>query len=336
MMATVLSLILLAMSGFRQLTLTRFQKGPWIVMAPLGNRPDDAGLGTGIDGRHYGPLTFASNGAITVVSDTYHQRLLFFRRGRVTRVPLNGTMIEDIVMDGAGHVLAADNRSLTLWSIAAHGIRRIMQMPHQPGYSEALWHVGVSADRNILVDWVKVGHGTFLTELNEYTPQGRFIRSVASTEIGQPLPQPLAQGTMAAPIRSFQVAPNGNIYVQLDQASLRRRVIRIYRPDGLFIGRVTVRSSEPINRADFLGVSDNGWLYLAVNINVPNKSQVLVVDRQGKMIADIHVATVPLYAATYGCVLKSGALYLNQSTASSYRIREYQPVRYRVWRWMGF
>lgn len=335
-MATLFALILVGISGFRQITLTRFKKGPWLVVVPLGNKADDAGRATGIDGRTYGPLTFATNGMMTVVSDTYHQRLLYFRRGRMTSVAINGAMIEDMVMDSTGHVLAADNRSLTLWSITAGGVQRIMQMPHQRGYSEALWHLGVGDNGNILVDWVKVGHGTFVTELNEYTPQGQFIRSVASSQVGQPVLQASDRQTTAAPIRNFQVAPNGNIYVQLEQTSRQRRVIRIYRPNGLFIGRVAIQSPEPINRADFLGVSGNGWIYFAININIPDQSRVLVVDQQGRTIADIPVATVPLYAATYGCVTKSGVLFVNQSTASSYRIREYQLVRYRVWRWTGF
>lgn len=334
-MAALMSFVVLGISGFRQLTLTRLQAGPWIVEVPLGTGRDEGGRATGIDGRSYGPLTFVTNGTTTVVSDTYHERLLYFRHGHMTSEPVKGQMIEAMAMDAFGQVLAADNRSLALWLISAHGAQRIIQIPHQSGFSEALWHIGIGARNNILVDWVKVGQGIFATQLIEYTDKGQFIRSIASTEMGQPQVQTVVQATLAAPIRSFQVAPNGDIYVQPEGVSIDRRVIRIYRPNGIFAGRVIVRSPEPIDHADFLGIGPNGWIYLAVNINVPHKARVLVVDKQGSTIMDSPISAVPVYAQTYGCVLRSGILYLDQSTASSYRIREYHPVKYHVWRWVG-
>ena len=121
---------------------------------------------------------------------------------------------------------------------------------------------------------------------------------------------PLASSVISEPVRNFQVAPDGNLYIEPVGLNSLSRTIRIYRPNGLLMGEVVVRAPVAIERSDLLGISRQGWIYLAVNIDVPHKARVLIVSPEGHVIGDLHVPAVPIYAANYGRVLPSGVLYL--------------------------
>ncbi|MCY0879578.1 MAG: hypothetical protein OWU84_11635 [Firmicutes bacterium] len=331
-----LVLILAALSRFRPESLTGFQPGPLVVDLPFGNGPRDVGRAQGIDGREYGPLTFATNGAETVVADTYHQRLLWIRSGRAVSQAAPGQMIEDVAMNRAGEVVAADNRSLALWLFTPRAARKIVQFESFPGFSSALWRVGLGAPNRIFVERISFGRGSFASQLDEYTLDGRFVRRVAASRAGRNADGAPTPRALAMPIRNFQVAGNGAIYVEPANASRYERVIRVYRPDGSLAGTVVVHSREPIQNSDFLGISDQGWVYVGVNLDVAGRARVLIVTRTGQLLAALSVPAVPVYAATYGRVLPSGVLYLDASTPQAYQIREYLPKQRTVWRWRGF
>ncbi len=332
-----LLLAILAMrSGFHRVNVTRFAPGPYVVDLPFGPGPKAVGRAVGIDGRPYGPLAFSSNGRTTVIADTYHERLLYFHHGRLRSRPVGGEMIEELLIDRAGRVFAVDNRSLSLKLYTGSSVRRVMGLKHQPGYSESLWHVGLAPNGRIIVESVRIGRGTLSTRIDEYSASGRFVRSLSETRVSQQGLQPESGSTIVTPVKSFQVAPDGDLYIEPQQTQGSNRIIRIYRENGLFMGNVVIRSPERIRRADFLGIDQQGWIYLAVNIDVPHKARILIVDGRGQMVANLHVGAIPVYGATYGYVLPTGVLYLDQSTRSSYRIREYRPVTRRVWRWTGF
>lgn len=332
----LLLMILVALSGFRQVSETVFKQGPVVVQVPFGNAPDSAGRAIGIDGRAYGPLTFATNGRTTVVADTYRERLLFVTKGRITAQLIPGKMIEDMAIDKAGNVLLADNRAMAVWLYTTrHAVKKLLQFDARAGYTEALWHVGLTPLGAVLVERIRFGHGSYVSRLDEYTKDGRFIRSLAESKAGREGVEPLAGRPIADPIKSFQVSPDGSIYVEPTAVQASDRVIRIYGQDGLFIGQVVIRSPERIQRSDFLGISRRGWIYLAINMDVKNKARVLIVNARGDVMADIHVPAVPVYAADYGRVLPSGVLYLDDSTHSAYQIRQYVPVTRQVWRWTG-
>lgn len=331
----LLCLILAALSGFHRISVISLQAGRWVAKVPFGSSSHDAGRETGIDGRVYGPLTFATNGKVTAIADTYHQRLIYVQHGTMQSRSLAGAMVEDMSVSRSGQVLFADNRALTLWLVGAKTTQKVVSIPHISGYTEAVWRVSLAPKHRILVEWVRFGHGIFATHLDEYTTRGRFVRSLAESRLSREGLQPLIGNSMASSIKNFQVAPDGNIYVEPEAIS-SERVIRIYGHSGLLLGQVIIRSPVRVYRNDFLGINRRGWIYLAVNIDVAHKARVLVVDGQGQVIADARIAAIPVYAATYGRVLPSGVLYLDQSTPQEYRIREYQPVTRQVWRWVGW
>lgn len=335
LVGAVLLLIIAGIAGFRRVPETRFAAGPWVASTAFGSGLGQAGRVVGIDGRPYGPLTFASNGKTTVVADTYHEQLLYFHHRQVKLRPLKDAMVEDMSVNAAGRVLVADNRALTLWLVSRKSVRKVVSIPHTKGYTEALWRVGLTPNDRVLVEWVRFGRGTFSTHLDEYSADGRFIRSLAESRVSRNGFQPLGRST-DMPIRDFQVAPDGNVYVEPENTTASDRVIRIYRPNGLPMGHVVIHSRGNVRRTDFLGIDRRGWIYLAINIDVPHKARVLVVNGHGQQVADIPIAAVPVYAATFGRVLPSGQLLLDQSTISHYRIREYRPVTRRVLKWVGF
>ncbi|MCY0899062.1 MAG: hypothetical protein OWU33_09040 [Firmicutes bacterium] len=328
--------ILVLLSRFSQEPTTTFQAGPLAVDLPFGNAPGAVGRARGIDGRSYGPLTFATNGSVTVVSDTYHQRLLWLRGGRVTSQAAPGQMIEDMAINPAGDVVAADNRALALWLFTGQSVKKIVQFDSPPGFSSALWRVGLGAANRVLVERISFGRGSFAAQLDEYTLRGRFVRVVASSRVDRAGTQFPSPSTVAMPIRNFQVAPDGEIYVEPTGTSRATRTIRVYRADGTFVGSVVIHAPEPIQHSDFLGINQKGWIYVAINLDVPGHAKVLIVNKHGQLLDVLTVPAVSVYAATYGRVLPSGVLYLDTTTNEAYQVREYRPVTRKVWRWQGF
>lgn len=334
-MGALLLSILVGLSGFHRVTVTKITGGLWVASVPFGSLPDQAGRAAGIDGRLYGPLTFASNGQVTVVADTYHQRLLYFRHGSVTMRDLPGAMVEDLSMGKKGQVLMADNRALTLWLVKTGQVEKVISLPHRRGYSESIWHISFAPHQRILVEWVRFGRGTFSTRLDEYNDRGQFVRSLAVSHIDRGGLKPLASRFTVGSIKNFQVAPDGNIYIEPEVSSHSGRVIHIYTDSGLSLGHITIRSPQHLNHTDFLGIDARGWIFLATNIHVVHKARLLAIDSHGQVVSDTPIAAVPVYAATYGRVLASGVVLLDQSTPTTYRIREYRPLLRQVWRWTG-
>ena len=333
----VLAAILVLLSGYRRVSVLEFKPGPLVVRMPFGSSPTSVGRAIGIDGRLYGPLTFATNGNMTVVADTYRERLLEFSKDRMTAVATPGKMVEDLAVAPSGSVVMADNRTLSIWMLDQGKFKKIVQFQTHSGYSEALWHIGIGSPSRMFVERVQFGHGAFAARLDEYTLSGRFVRRLAEAQgsRGGGL-MPLASSVISEPVRNFQVAPDGNLYIEPVGLNSLSRTIRIYRPNGLLMGEVVVRAPVAIERSDLLGISRQGWIYLAVNIDVPHKARVLIVSPEGHVIGDLHVPAVPIYAANYGRVLPSGVLYLDDSTPNAYQIRIYRPTHRKVWRWGGF
>ena len=328
--------ILLAISGFRQVKVLTFKPGPMVVQVPYGGSPDAMGRAIGIDGRLYGPLTFVTNGQVTVVADTYRQRLVFFRKGHVTSLPMTGQMTEALAINEQGTLVAADNRSMALWKIQHGKVSPIVEFKPPKGYTEAIWHVGLSPKDRLYVERVRFGHGQFVVRLDEYTLAGQFVRRLAQAKGGHSGRLiPLSGSMINDPVRDFTLAPDGHVYIEPAEISGSERIIRIYQSNGAYLGQVVVHSPEPIHRSELLGISRQGWIYLAVNFDVPHRARVLVVNGQGQTIADLKVPTVSVYAANYGRVLPSGVLYLDESTSAQYQIRSFAPVTKMVWHWVG-
>ncbi|NMP21474.1 hypothetical protein [Sulfobacillus harzensis] len=332
-----LLVIVVLLSGFRRVTVTQFEPGPLAVKLPFGRTPDAVGRAVGIDGRVYGPLTFATNGHLTVIADTYRQRLLLIENGRITEVPTLNQLVEDLQVSRDGDVLVADNRRLAIWMLSHGRRKKVVEFTHSDGYTEALWHLGLGRGQKLYVEMVRFGHGTFAAQLDEYLLTGRFVRRLAESKGGRQEPlTPLSDSLIGEPVRNFQVAPDGDLYVEPASLSSTTRTITVYNPEGRFIRNVALRSPIAITHSDLLGVSRRGWIYLGVNLASRNHAQVLVANGDGHMVADLHVPAVDVYAATYGRVVPSGVLYLDQSTNKQYRLATYRPVTRRVWRWGGF
>ena len=336
-MGFIVLAILVGISGFRRVQVTTYESPGVVVKLPFGNGTDAAGRAAGIDGRMYGPLTFAVHGHMIAVADTYHERLLVFRHGHMTEIPAPGKMIEDIAISARNQIVAADNRQLTVWSFEHRRAQPIVQFSGSKGYTDALWHIALEPRQRILVERLRFGHGTFQARIDEYSMKGQLIRSLAEARAGRHgALDPLGTSSISLPIQNLQVAPDGHVYLEPMPLAGSSRTVRIYQQDGMPLGELIVQSPEKILRSDFLGVDARGRVYMVINMDVPHKARVLVAEPDGHLVADIHVPAVPVYAASYGRVLPSGEFYLDDSTASTYRIRSYRPVTRRVWRWVGF
>ncbi len=333
----VLLAILVLLSGFHRVKVIQFDAGPMAVDLPFGNTRDAVGRAVGIDGRVYGPLTFAANGQSLVVADTYRQRLLTIEGGRMTEIPTLNQLVEDVQMGAKNRLFVADNRGLAVWMIARGRRTKLLQFRHLSGYTEALWHLALGANRKLYLEMVRFGHGTFSAQLDEYSMTGRFLRRLATAAGGRVEPlTPLKGSLVSEPVRNFQVSPQGELYVEPAPTPGKTRAVTVYSSDGRFLRRIELRCPVPLHHAELLGVSGQGWIYLGANLTDPYQARVLVANGDGHIIADIHVSAVPVHAATYGRVLPSGILYLDQSSPKRYRLATYRPVVRRVWRWTGF
>lgn len=333
----VLLAILVLLSGFHRVKVIQFEAGPNAVNLPFGTTRDAVGRAVGIDGRVYGPLTFAASGHALVLADTYRQRLLTIEGGRMTEIPTLNQLVEDVQMGPKNRIFVADNRGLAVWMIA-HGRRtKLMQFRHRPGYSEALWHLAVGENRKLYLEMVRFGHGIFSAQLDEYSITGRFVRRLAEAAGGRTEPlTSLSNSLVSEPVRNFQVSPQGELYVEPASLPGKTRTVTVYSSDGRFLRRIELRCPEPLRHAELLGVSRQGWIYLGANLTDPHQARVIVANGDGHIIGNIHVSAVSVHATTYGRVLPSGLLYLDQSSGKRYRIATYRPVVRRVWRWTGF
>ncbi|AEJ38439.1 hypothetical protein TPY_0224 [Sulfobacillus acidophilus TPY] len=318
--------------GWHRVSGWKVEAGPTVVNLPLGTA---AGKAVGLDGRVYGPLTFAVGAQGLAVADTYHEQLLWFGRGPVTRRALPGMLVEDMVMTPDGVPLVADNRGSAIWRVGAPRTTPLIKFAATRGYTEAIWHMGVTTD-HLYVEYVRLGRGGFSVRLDEYRLSGQFVRQVALTQSGrQGSWLPLAGLPISAPVRTFVAGGNGVLYVEPALADGATPVIQLYRSNGQYLGQVTVQAGEPIQHLDLLGVNHEGWLYLGVNLTEAHRARVLIITSRGTPVTEFPVRAVALYAATYGRVTPNGTLYLDQSTATRYRLQTWRVVSYRQWRW-GF
>lgn len=320
-------------SGFHRVTIFHLVPAGTVFRRPFGPEESGVGRAVGLDGRLYGPLSFALSQKHLAVADTYQRRILYLGYREATIAAAN-MMVEDIALDSSGAVLVADNRHLAVWRLGNGTAREIVHLNRQTGYTEAIWHLNVGPKGHIFVEWVRFGKGTFAVALNVYSENGRFIRRLAFSQGGKETRLTPLQGyQLDDALRTFQVAPNGKLYVEPPSASLYQRRIRIYRANGDVARDILVTSSEKIRHSELLGVNRQGWIYLGVNLTVPGAARVLVVSTTGQTVATIPVHAVPVYAAVYGRVGAGGDLYLDQSTSLEYQIRRWQLTSRRVWRW---
>ncbi len=325
--------ILMVMAGVRRVTTWTLAPAGAVVVRPFGSGRNAVGRAIGLDGRLYGPLAFAVGSHRMAIADTYQARILY-RGTREHTIAASKMMVEDVALTPSGAVLAADNRALAVWRVGEGSPREVVAIGHQPGFTESIWRVEVGHSGQIYVEWVRFGHGTFAVGLSQYSRAGRFLRQLSWSEGGQPAGlKPIASSPVKQAIRTFQLAPNGDVYVETPGGTPMQRRIRIYQPDGRWLRNVTITSPVPILHSDLLGVSRQGWIYLGINLTIPQKARIVVATGQGRALANFPVGAVPVYAAVYGRVGPNGSLYLDQSTATRYRIVRWRPVGRQTWRW---
>lgn len=324
---------LLLVAGMRRVTVWSLAHPTPVMSLPFGNGPMTMGRAIGLDGRIYGPLAFAVGGSGMAIADTYHGQI-YYKTRRNQVIPAANMMIEDMVLSPSGALLAADNRNLSVWKLGSGAPRPIIALPQRPGYTESIWHLAAGPKGRIYVEWVRFGRGTFTVGLSAYSRTGHLIQQLARSHGGETQALHGLQGFVVNdPVRTFQVGPDGHIYIEPPNSSARRRTIRIYGAQGAFVRDLTVTSPVAIQHSELLGVSQRGWVYLGVNLSVSGQAYVIVVNEHGQTLAKLHVHAVPVYASVYGRVTPNGDLFLDQSTSLQYRIVQWHPVENKVWRW---
>ncbi len=323
--------------GWRRVTVWSLSTRPQVVwQARFGKGASDVGDAIGLDGRRYGPLAFSVMGKQLVVADSYHHQIVV--TGSVLhRIAVDSQMVDDLAVTPSGSIILADNRQLTVWKLTHGKMHEIIRIPRRIGVTQAIWHIAVGSGGQILLQIVTFGRGQFEMQLNEYSPEGTFIRELAHAQGDQGVElTPLAGHGPLGLIRDFEVSPAGELYVETPSDQRFQRQINIYHWDGRYAGQVIVSSPEPIQESQFLGVNRWGWVYLGVNLNQPHQARVLVVSPHGIVLRDLAVDQVPVYSAVYGRVSANGTLYLVQSTFHSYRIVRWPVNSHHVWRWYGW
>lgn len=332
-MACALALILFVITGFRSVTVHALVPGAMVVRVPFGMTQDSVGQARGLDGRLYGPLTFTADNQRIVVADTYRERLLFFSEGRMSQRPVAGQMIESLAMGPHGEVLAADNRGMTVWLEGLHSTKKVLQVPTRSGYSTSLWHLAAWPPSRLWVQSFEVGRGRIVSSLDEYDFNGTRVRTWASHHLVRGVLKVLA-GVTENPVTNFALGPDGRVYLEREQTRPTRRQIEIANAQGKIIHTVSIHTPLAMKSSVLLGVNGQGWIYLGVDLHTPGQARVVIVNDGGAILVDQRVPHLTVYAHTYGVVLPSGRLYLDEANRTEYQIREYSLSQHRAWRWV--
>ncbi len=320
--------------GFHRVTITALREPPHVVWkSPYGTTASSVGDATGLDGRHYGPLAFALLGNRIVLADSYNSRIIL-QGPHFQALEAAPLMVEDVAVTSSGAVLAADNRQLGVWRLGAHHRIEFIKIPQEKGLTQAIWHIAIGPEGEIVVQVLGFGQGRYQMTLNEYDRRGKLVRELSRAQGGRHANlTPLAGHGPIGIVRSFEISPSNELYVMPPSHQRFVRHIDVYRWDGQYVSQITVASPEPIFDSTFLGINRLGWAYVGINLTYPHRGRVLVVSPAGAVINDIKVHAVPVYSAVYGRVSPTGNLYLVQSSLHHYVIKCWTLTSRRTWRW---
>ncbi len=320
--------------GLHRVTIVALREPPRVVWkASYGTSSNRVGESIGLDGRHYGPLAFALLGKRLVVADSYNNRIIV-RAHHSQVLEAAPLMVEDVAVTPSGAILVADNRQLGVWRLGSGRISRLIKIPQEKGVTEAIWHLGVGPEGQIVVQVLGFGQGQYQMMLNEYNRKGQFVRELARAQGGENAGlTPLAGHGPIGILQSFEISPSGELYVVPPSHQRYHRHIDVYRWDGQYVSQISIKSPIPILESCLLGVNRMGWAYVGINLTYPHRARVLVVSPAGTLINDIEVHAVPIYSAVYGRVSPEGNLYLVQSSIHHYVIDCWALTSRKAWRW---
>ncbi len=303
-----------------------------VVQAPFGDRPGDLAVAQGIDGRQYGPLGFVAEGRSFWIADTYHHRLVEVTPGRPWKITdLGERLPEDLTATPQG-LYFVDNQTLAVYRVSDQHVVKIIQMTQEPGYSQAIWHME-AYQGGLLIEGVKIGRGLTETWLAKYTDGGQFVRTLNESEGSGSIPFHVdAAYDISTVVRSFQVSPSGRLYVEAAGNDRYQREVLVYSGEGRLVRRVAVLSPESIVHSELLSINRLGWVYMGINLNVPDHALILVVRPDGLSTA-LHVSAVAVRSVVYGSGGPNGSVNLLQSTPSEYRIARWDLIPATVWQW---
>jgi hypothetical protein len=339
-LALALALLAVVMLGLRRQTWWTTRQTV-VISLPWGNGPEKAGRATGLDAQVYGPLAFAVGHGQVVVADTYHHRLLWRSlrgHGPWQSRLLPDSMLENLCYDPHSEsFFAADNQSLTLWKLSRGRVSRFLRLSEEPSGTSSLWHLAASPRGPLYLEVVRFGHGVFEVRVLAVSPRGHAIPLTVSLHGIRPLSlrAEVRSGFLPGAVRNLQVAPDGNLYVELPSLATREREIVVYRPNGTLIRTVHVHTRMAIEDTALLGVTPSGNFYLAVNVGrLGERGSVLEVTPSGTIRTRLTLPPTRVLAAVYGTVTPDGTLYLNESSIGHFRVVAIRPVEHRgiVWR----
>ncbi|WP_053959526.1 hypothetical protein [Sulfobacillus thermosulfidooxidans] len=310
-----------------------FTTHPIVVWSePFGHRMDSLALAKGLDGQIYGPLAFVIWHNHPIIADSYQHRIIISTHPwHIIATP--ELLVEDLVHMG-NSLYFVDNHTLAVYRIEHGKPVKIIQLHPSPGQSEAIWHMAQDG-QHLLLEGVKLGQGQYETWLRQYKPNGQLVQTlnVAKTRWNNPF-EVNSQYPIGVVVRSFVVAPNRQLVIEVAGDNPYERLIQLYNVHNRLIRQTQFVSPEAIVHSQLLGVNNMGWIYLGINLTEPGKALVEILTPKGRTMM-MKVRSVPVGSVVYGTVEPNGSLYLLQSTAKEYCIVKWALVPSERWTWNG-
>jgi len=295
-----------------------------VASLPYGNGLSAVGRRMGIDGREYGPLSFAVGNGELAIADTYHRRLLWRPEGRLraswTVRALPDSLIGDVAWDGYRDAwVAADSRSVTIWLVRAAGVKPDIRIVSPEGMSLA-WDQVMVASGMVYLAWTEVGTGRFVAGLTRYRSNGRstLVAGWGQTLDGAWVPEipPLIH----QPALSYLVGNGGRIYLELPMADPHRVELAEFSADGQELARWSFYTPSVIMASRLVG-AEGGEVFVAINTGIMGQSAKVystAFNRPPTLQLTLPPPRVLLH--TYVRVGAHGTLYWAVSTAQAYQV----------------
>lgn len=343
-----------------------------------------------VDGRTFGPRSFAVSGDRVVVADTFHDRLLVLdRRGELvslfplaapagdgagaavdgTVLPVSGRQLEaaaeagsdpgpedqsgagpstlwvnDVALGPAGRFYLADAAAPRVVVLAPDGTPAevIDITPAAPGEDpagDAVWlleRIAVDEDGLLYLTHAYLSDALLARRVTRLGPADSKFAQVSAAALREGGAAAGEEGLLPVPANSFAVGLDGRLYVESAGSSLFARQVRSYDRDARPGPSWEVIRAEPVVRAEVLGASPDGWVFVAVNPGRPQGRVVVLAPGREQETYEVDPGWTAGYEANVHARLAGDGLYVARAGDEGWSLDHWQIQRRRwlrpVWR----
>lgn len=295
-----------------------------VVSLPYGDGVHDVGRWVGVDGRRYGPLSFAVGGGQVAIADTYHERVLWHPLERAgapwTTRSVPESMLSSIAWDSTRRGwLVADDRAHQLWVVREAGATPGIRLAAVPGTTLA-WQQLMVSPTAVYVAWTAVGAGQFRTALARYRANGRaqLVAAWGQTQLGEW--HPAGRTLIRVAATSYMLGEGGRIYAESPTSQPGTVALWEFSATGQPLAEWRVRLPGGVLASRLVGAAQ-GQVYLGVNLGIAGEwARIYAAAPREPVQLRLTLPPPRELLHTYVRVGAHGTLYWAISTARDYQI----------------